>query len=70
MARPTARAHRHLVSIGQAAEHAGVSTKTIRRRISDGSLTGYRFGPKLIRVDLDELEAVARIIPTAGDSVA
>ena len=64
MARSSERAHRHLVGIGQAAEHAGVSTKTIRRRIADGSLIGYRFGPKLIRIDLAELDAAARVIPS------
>jgi excisionase family DNA binding protein len=34
----------------------GVSVKTIRRRIADGTVTGYRIGT-LIRVDLDELRA-------------
>lgn len=45
---------RTLVSMAVAAEEVGVSIKTIRRRISDGSLHGYRVG-RLIRVDLDEL---------------
>ena len=46
---------RRLDSITVAAECAGVCTKTIRRWISDGRITGYRMGPRLIRVDLDEL---------------
>lgn len=58
--------HRRLESIQSAAEYAGVSTKTIRRRIADGSLTGYRMGPRLLRVDLNELDAMLRPIPTAG----
>lgn len=57
---------RRLESIHHAAEYAGVSTKTIRRRIADGSLTGYRMGPRLIRVDLNELDGLLRPIPTAG----
>jgi len=57
---------RRLESIPKAAEYVGVSSKTIRRRIADGSLTGYRFGPRVLRVDLDELEAQLRPIPTAG----
>jgi len=57
---------RHLVSIPTAAEYFGVCTKTIRRWIADGRLTGYRAGPKLIRVDLNELDAMLRPIPTAG----
>lgn len=55
---------RRLASIPTAAEYAAVCTKTIRRRISDGSLTGYRMGPRVIRVDLDELDALLRPIPT------
>ncbi len=57
---------RHLVSLAEAAERAGCNPKTIRRRISDGSLTGYRMGPRLIRVDADELDALLRPIPSAG----
>jgi len=60
-------ARRRLGSIADAAEFAGVNPKTIRRRIADGSLNGYRMGPRLIRVDLNELDAILRPIPTAGD---
>jgi excisionase family DNA binding protein len=35
----------------QAAEFIGVDVKTIRRWISQGRLTAYRVGPRLIRVD-------------------
>jgi excisionase family DNA binding protein len=41
-----------LVSINDAADHLGM---TIRRWIAKGKITGYRIGPKLIRVDLDEI---------------
>ena len=57
---------RRLVSLAQASEYAGVSTKTIRRRIADGSLIGYRMGPRLLRVDLNELDEMLRPIPNAG----
>ena len=60
-------ARRRLGSIADAAEFAGVNPKTIRRRIADGTLNGYRMGPRLIRVDLNELDALLRPIPTAGD---
>lgn len=43
-----------LVSLIVAAESLGVSVKTIRRRISDGTARGYRVG-RLIRVDMDKL---------------
>ncbi len=57
---------RHLVNINQAAEHFGVSARTIRRYIAAGRVTGYRTGPRLIRVDLNELDAMLQPIPSAG----
>jgi excisionase family DNA binding protein len=62
-----AAARRRLVSLTAAAEYADVSTRTLRRYISRGRLTGYRVGPRLIKVDLHELDALARPIPTARD---
>ena len=61
---PTAT-RRRLASIPSAADYAACSTKTIRRRIADGSLTGYRFGARVIRVDLDDLDDLLRPIPSA-----
>ncbi len=61
------KAARRLASISVAADYAAVSTKTIRRWISSGRVAGYRAGPRLIRVDLAELDAMLRPIPTAGD---
>jgi excisionase family DNA binding protein len=60
---------RRLASLAEAADYSRTSQKTIRRRISDGSLAGYRMGPRLLRVDLDELDALLRPIP-AGDRIA
>lgn len=54
------------VKLSAAAEMYGISVKTLRRRISTGDLTGYRLGNRLILVDLDELEALMRPIPSAG----
>lgn len=62
----TPSARRRFGSVADAAEFAGVNPKTIRRRIADGTLNGYRLGPRLIRVDLNELDALLRPIPTAG----
>jgi len=57
-------------SIGGAAEIAGVSTKTIRRRIACSDLPAYRTG-KLIRVKVDDVEnAMLRPIPTTGGDAA
>lgn len=43
-----------LVSLAVAAETLGISVKTVRRRISDGTIRGYRVG-RLVRVDMTEL---------------
>ena len=44
-----------LVSLTEAACFLQCHPRTVRRRIDDGTITGYRFGPRLIRVDLNEL---------------
>ena len=48
---------RRYISISDAAEYLDVTTRTIRQMIADGRLTGYRSGPKLIRLDLNEIDA-------------
>lgn len=53
------------VSLERAAEITEQSVKTIRRRISDGTIPAYRFGPRQIRIKLEDLEATARRIPSA-----
>ncbi|GAA1434335.1 hypothetical protein GCM10009641_27350 [Mycobacterium cookii] len=54
------------LSIEEAAEVMSLSTKTIRRRISDGSIPAYRCGRRNIRIRLDELEAAFRKLPSTG----
>jgi excisionase family DNA binding protein len=46
-------------------EQYGISEKTLRRYIAEGKITGYRLGPRLIRVDLDEIEQLLKPIPAA-----
>lgn len=57
---------RRIASINDAAEYAGVSTRTIRRYIASGRLTGYRIGPRLIKINLAEVDALLSPIPTVG----
>lgn len=54
------------LSLEQAAEITDQSIRTLRRRANDGSLPAYRFGPRQIRIKLDDLQALARRIPTVG----
>jgi len=56
------------IGLTEAAESIGVSKRTIRRRIADGSLPAYRIGPRLIKVDRTAVEALAKRIPTGGEA--
>lgn len=52
---------RGMVSLAEAAELAGLSIRTLRRRIAEGELPAYRTGPRLIRVHPDDL--VTLVVP-------
>jgi excisionase family DNA binding protein len=53
------------VSLEEAAEIMSLSSRTIRRRISDGTIPAYQCGRRPIRIRLDELEAALRRVPSA-----
>ncbi|SDD89766.1 helix-turn-helix domain-containing protein [Nocardioides lianchengensis] len=57
---------RRLVGINQASEYADVHPITIRRWVAAGRVPAYRAGPRLLKIDLNELDAMLRPIPTAG----
>jgi excisionase family DNA binding protein len=54
--RPAAQPRRY-ARLQEAADYLGVTDRTIRQMIADGRLTGYRSGSRLVRVDLNELDA-------------
>lgn len=54
------------VSPAAAADIAGVSVKSIRRYIAAGRITGYRVGPRMIRVNIAELQDLLSPIPTGS----
>lgn len=54
------------ITIGEAAARYAVSTKTIRRRISDGTLPAVYASKRLIRVREDHVDALFRPIPTTS----
>lgn len=56
------------LSIAEAATTLNVSTKTIRRYIASGQLTAYRVGPRLLRLDRDQVAALLHPIPTASSA--
>jgi excisionase family DNA binding protein len=51
---------RRYANLVQAAEYLGVTDRTIRAMIAQGRLTGYRNGARIIRVDLNELDAAMK----------
>jgi excisionase family DNA binding protein len=46
------------LTIQEAAVRLRCSTKTIRRYVATGQLTGYRVGPTMLRLRADELDAM------------
>ena len=50
----------------QAAQHVGVHPDTIDAWVAAGLITAYRFGPRLIRYDLNEIDAMATTSSTPG----
>lgn len=56
---------RKFLKLPEAAEAYGVCTKTLRRRIADGSLPASRMGARIIVVAVDDLDALLRPIPSA-----
>ncbi len=53
-------------TLAESAERHRCSTKTLRRRIAEGKLTAYRFGPHLIRLNPAEVDELLRPIPGAA----
>jgi excisionase family DNA binding protein len=53
-------------TVAQAADRLHVSTKTLRRRIAEGRITAYRFGPHLIRLNPAEVDNLLRPIRGAA----
>jgi excisionase family DNA binding protein len=54
-----------LLSITDAAERLHVHPNTVRARIADGTLPGYRIGTKTLRLKADDVDAMLRRVPTA-----
>ncbi len=51
-------ATKRLVNVTDAAHYAEVTPSTIWRWLHNGLITRYRIGPKFVRVDLNELDAL------------
>ena len=53
-----------MISLAEAADRIDVSTRTLRRYIAAGRLTGYRVGPRLIKIDPTELAQLPTTLAT------
>jgi len=61
----TDRTRPSYVTLAEAAGLMSVSVRTLRRRISDGTIPAYRCGRRVIRVRVEDLELAFRRIPSA-----
>lgn len=59
------RKARRWTSINDVAAYIGVSIRTVHTMIADGRLKAYRNGARLIRLDLNEVDAAMQ--PFGGD---
>lgn len=55
-----------LITLSEGGQRLELSEKTLRRYVAAGLLTGYRVGPRDLRLDAAEVAALARPIPTAA----
>ena len=51
---------RRYAKLKEAAAYLQVTERTIRQMIADGRIAGYRSGTRLVRVDLNEIDAAMR----------
>ncbi len=61
----TTKVRREFESLASAAERTGLSIRTLRRRVASGQLAAYGSGPRVIRVDPDDVDRLMVPIPTA-----
>lgn len=61
---PRNRRHPELISLQMAADYCDVSYRTMRRWIANGNLNAVRVGPRLLKVNTEELAAFLQ--PTGG----
>lgn len=56
--------NRRWSTMTETADYLGVSPRSLRAYISQGLIPAYRLGPRMVRLNLDEVDAAFREIPT------
>lgn len=49
--------NRRYAKVSEVAEYLHVSHRTVRTMLEDGRLTAYRLGTRVVRIDLNEVDA-------------
>lgn len=62
----TVRSGRKWLTQDEAADYLKITSRTVRRMVATGQLPAYRLGPRLLRIDLADVDALLRPVPTAG----
>ena len=60
----TTQQSRQFETLSQAASRSGLSPRTLRRRIAAGQLPAYRNGPRVIRLDPQDVDRLMVQIKT------
>jgi excisionase family DNA binding protein len=60
----TTQQRRQFETLSQAASRSGLSPRTLRRRIAAGQLPAYRNGPRVIRLDPQDVDKLMVQIKT------
>ncbi|WP_377644660.1 excisionase family DNA-binding protein [Oryzobacter terrae] len=60
----TQTSQRQYESLADAAKRTGLSIRTLRRRIAMGELTAYRAGPRVIRLDPEDVDRLMVRVPS------
>ena len=58
------RVEQAFIGLPEAAIYLGVTEKTIRRRIADGTLPAYRFGNRVIKIRIEDIDSM--LTPLGG----
>lgn len=50
------RRHPRWATVKETAEYVGLHHVSVRRMVADGRIRGYHLGPRILRIDLNEID--------------